>query len=102
MQRPANGPLQTVRDFGAPSPEEDISLTSRLEGEEGAECREPEVEDGSKETVFQTNRARDTGTSTETVAACTRPAQVQTRQEPNTGEKWTQSPTSSQEAICNW
>lgn len=39
----------------------------------------------------------------ETGTACTRPPQVQARQNPSMQRgKWTQSPTSNQETVCNW
>lgn len=55
----------------------------------------------SKETHLQTQQGWYPHEPTETLTACTSPAQGQNRQNPSTKRKWTQSPTPNQEAIWN-
>lgn len=63
----------------------------------GKMLRKSKVVDDSKRTVSSRH------TSTETVTAHTRHAQLQTRQNLSTERgKWTQSPGLNQQAVCNW
>jgi|UPI0000F4D965 hypothetical protein len=57
----------------------------------------------SKETVFETQQGWYTYELAETIAACTRPAQIQARWGFSTEKgEWTGDPTPNQKAVCNW
>lgn len=64
--------------------------------------QEPEVMVDAMKTAFQTYQAWCTYELTETMAACTRPAQDQARSSSALGEKCTRGLSPNQKNICNW